>query len=189
MSEQWQTCQKAQIPCAGCGKMDSCTVSPDLSAFKCWRPAGAIIQADAVRSAHGATHVAFPRQRTFLTLQMASEQLAERLGACTGCWRYQDASGDPVMAQPDKGTLDISIVWCPLLRARVAGNQMGGRGGPPHLIATMRVWCYPISTPTGKWSLASSAGRSVGFDPGILDALGGDAGGEELIHPLTWVVR
>jgi hypothetical protein len=41
MSEtRWQTTKRAGIPCGDCGTIGTCTVSPDGTAFKCWRDGG-----------------------------------------------------------------------------------------------------------------------------------------------------
>jgi hypothetical protein len=91
--EKWKTCRQVQVACAGCGKMDSCTVSPDLSAFKCWRDGGRIIRADDPPH-HPDT---IKNASAWLTLQLAAEQLGAKLGTPTGTWRYLDAAGNPVM--------------------------------------------------------------------------------------------
>jgi 5S rRNA maturation endonuclease (ribonuclease M5) len=41
---RWRTTRQAGVVCAVCGKTDSCTVSPDGLAFKCWRNGGQITQ-------------------------------------------------------------------------------------------------------------------------------------------------
>jgi hypothetical protein len=41
---RWHTCKSLGIPCAVCGKLASCTISPDRTAFKCWREGGRVHQ-------------------------------------------------------------------------------------------------------------------------------------------------
>jgi hypothetical protein len=43
-STRWQSCKRAGIACPVCGKVGSCTVSPDGTAFKCWRDGGKVHQ-------------------------------------------------------------------------------------------------------------------------------------------------
>lgn len=100
MSEHWKTCREAQIACPGCDKMDTCTVSPDRSAFKCWRRSGEIIRLTPGQQRPNPPAMAAGRRRDdgFLTMQVAGEIYARRYGQVAGTWHYHDASGRGVMA-------------------------------------------------------------------------------------------
>lgn len=41
---KWQTCKQAGIACGVCGKIGTCNVSADRTAFKCWRDGGKVHQ-------------------------------------------------------------------------------------------------------------------------------------------------
>jgi putative DNA primase/helicase len=41
---KWQTTKRARVACGQCGKSGTCTVSPDGTAFKCWKDGGKVFQ-------------------------------------------------------------------------------------------------------------------------------------------------
>lgn len=53
-STRWQTTKRAGIACGACGTIGTCTVSPDRTAFKCWRDGGNVHQMNGGASAAGA---------------------------------------------------------------------------------------------------------------------------------------
>ena len=53
-AQNWTTTKRTGIPCAGCGKIGTCTVAPDGTAFKCWKNGGAVIQTAGANGRAGA---------------------------------------------------------------------------------------------------------------------------------------
>ena len=53
---RWQTTQQAGIVCGVCEKKGTCTVSPDLLAFKCWRDSGKVHHIERQANGKGNAH-------------------------------------------------------------------------------------------------------------------------------------
>jgi hypothetical protein len=53
----WQTTKRAGIACGACGKFGSCTVSPDGTAFKCWRDGGRVHQSAKPAGCNGTGYI------------------------------------------------------------------------------------------------------------------------------------
>ncbi len=109
----WQTVKQAGITCAICGHGDTCTVSPDHTAFKCWRDGAKVHQTQKSTRRrqqkaddYGTHQKPKAAKRTFLS---AAEAIAAyAMGKPAQVWTYQDAQGDDVLAvarwnKPDGG--------------------------------------------------------------------------------------
>lgn len=109
-AELWQTTRAARTPCEVCGKVDTCTVSPDGRAFKCWRNDGKVFRitddgelvecntspADGPKRVNAIRQV----QKTIypnLGLAAAAVLAELRVKRWTGVWSYKDWAGSEVM--------------------------------------------------------------------------------------------
>src|SRR5438552_687956 len=104
MSGRWQTTKAVRIPCGVCGKIGTCTVSPDGRAFKCWRNGGKVYQmksgvhlgGNGNATGHiGEAHRIKPKARIYATPEAAIETArlqverdAEQGATLAGVWRY-----------------------------------------------------------------------------------------------------
>src|SRR4051812_38577017 len=79
-SKRWPTCKSLGIPCATCGKVNSCIVSPDRVRFKCWRNGGKVHDTKAVATVGtgyvGKAHQSNPggdgKGKAYLTAELAA---------------------------------------------------------------------------------------------------------------------
>lgn len=84
-SKRWRTCRRAKVECAGCKKMDTCTVSPDGTAFKCWRNGGELVYTQPFHKANGNGHAPKPKPKppadgkTFETIDAAMTAISATL--------------------------------------------------------------------------------------------------------------
>lgn len=105
---KWRTCRQAKVECGGCGKIGSCTVSPDGTAFKCWRDGGRVIQTAPKpihQSGNGQAHRPKPTRpktpdaktgRTYPTIAATLEAAAVAIGGeLVKTWGYHNADGTP----------------------------------------------------------------------------------------------
>ncbi len=101
---RWKTTKSAEIPCGNCGTRGTCTVSPDGTAFKCWRDGGKVHQTNghAGSNGHGTGYVGAAHRKpaklhaTHHAAITAAGLLVEN-GKLAGTWTYRDAAGDEVM--------------------------------------------------------------------------------------------
>lgn len=109
--KRWTTSKIAGIPCLGCGKLDSCTVSPDGNACKCWRDGGKIHFSEGTEGgpASGGSRSQRPRpsharatkiKKSFGTPEAAAEAARraverdqDQCAAAGGWWPYHDPTG------------------------------------------------------------------------------------------------
>lgn len=109
----WQTCKQAGVVCPICGNSDRCTVSPDGTAFKCWRDGGKVHQTGAKPVGrtqrpddYGRHSKPKGERRTFLSATQAIAGYGK--GEPSATWSYHNAQGEPVLTvarwnKPDGG--------------------------------------------------------------------------------------
>src|SRR6476620_6704784 len=94
----WATTKASGVDCIGCGQSGRCTVSPDGTAFKCWRDDGKVFQTKPFpRLAEAKPEKKKADKKSFATLDAALSHLGFA-GRLAGTWHYSDAAGEPVMA-------------------------------------------------------------------------------------------
>jgi putative DNA primase/helicase len=143
----WPTTKRAGIPCGVCGKIGSCNVSPDGTAFKCWKDGGKIRQMNSPGKAHtngkknmngtdtyiGATRAPKPAAagKAFTTAEAAIESAGRGIkgGKLVKVWTYTDATGAEVMRVARFDLPDGSKEFRPVHRVK-AGWKIGDPPGP-----------------------------------------------------------
>src|SRR5689334_2686721 len=88
MNARWRTTKQAGVPCGSCGKVGTCTVSPDGTAFKCWRDGGKVAQ---MKPATGRSSYVGRARRSQLPISAAKGAAASK--------RFPSAEAAAVAAQ------------------------------------------------------------------------------------------
>ncbi len=106
MNGRWRTTKQAGVACGGCGKAGRCTVSPDGTAFKCWKDGGRVVQTGGRGAANGTGYVgkahrpaAASGSRSYPSAEAAIAAAARSAGANkpTCVWTYHNADCSEAM--------------------------------------------------------------------------------------------
>ncbi len=147
---KWQTTKSVKIPCGNCGDIGSCTVSPDRTAFKCWKDGGKVHQAgnsqrnsgkgknmngtdvcDPTDYGHsGKQRIGAESKNTFSTLASAIDGAGMMIegGLLAGHWPYHDGHGVEFAAVARYNTPDGKKEFRPFAFTK-AGWKIGDPAG------------------------------------------------------------
>jgi hypothetical protein len=136
---KWQTCKRAGVECAGCGRADTCTMSPDGTAFKCWRDGGKIFQTkprtgkkDGRDSGTATARKSYKKPAaTYATADAAIDSVAHFLPGAklVAAWTYYTIGGDEFARVARFDLADGSKQFRPIHRI-VNGWKIGDPPGP-----------------------------------------------------------
>jgi len=135
---KWQTTKRAGIACITCGKIGNCNVSPDRTAFKCWKDGGKVHQLNPPGKPKsngyvGKAHRPKPTTagKAFTTAEASIDAAGRSIkgGELTAAWTYTDANGAEVMRVARFNLPDGSKEFRPVHRTK-AGWKIGDPPGP-----------------------------------------------------------
>lgn len=142
----WQTTKQANVHCGKCGKIGSCTVSPDGKAFKCWPDGGRVVQTGPARTAYTTAPAPRPKTgRTYPTADAAIEAAGRSMagGVLATVWVYTDRAGADVMRVVRFDLPDESKQFRPVHRAGDGWKI----GDPPGKLPLYRLADLPSAGP------------------------------------------
>ncbi len=137
---KWQTTKRAGVACIACGKIGNCNVSPDRTAFKCWKDGGKVHQLKPPGNpkSNGTGYIGKANRpkpatagKAFDTAEAAIESAGRgtKNGKLAAAWTYTDARGGEVLRVARFDLPDGSKEFRPV-HATTAGWKIGDPPGP-----------------------------------------------------------